>query len=170
MGLHDGGNIAACYATGNVQGTDDIRRVGGLVGAIQGATTRITASYATGSVNGVGSNVGGLVRNHVSIITASYSFSMVTGTTIIDSVGSPPTSVSNANQLTLSNAAVVGAMPLGIPPGLGILGIAIWRHDCFTTTTMVRVALTAVPGCRAFCDELWESYTGAAIEIFTATT
>ena len=118
-------SITASYATGDVSGSNN---VGGLVGAQTGANSSITASYATGDVSGndgvgglVGgafgsitasyaigdasgrNNVGGLVGGaFVSITTNNYGFGLVMGGSGID--GDPPLGVSNATQLTLSNA------------------------------------------------------------------
>ena len=71
------GTIAGSYATGTVTATGN--EVGGLVGRIWGAS--ITGSYATGNVTTVGNEVGGLVGGSFSsgTITASYATGSVNG-------------------------------------------------------------------------------------------
>ena len=71
------GTIAGSYATGTVTATGN--EVGGLVGRIWGAS--ITGSYATGNVTTVGNEIGGLVGGSFSsgTITASYATGSVNG-------------------------------------------------------------------------------------------
>jgi len=77
-------NINNSYATGNVEGADN---VGGLIGrnyGLENTTITVENSYATGMVTGTGSNVnvGGLVgyNNSLGTITSSYATGEVTGT------------------------------------------------------------------------------------------
>ena len=72
-----GGTITGSYATGTVTATGN--EVGGLVGTIWGAS--ITGSHATGNVTTVGNEVGGLVGGSFSsgTITASYATGSVNG-------------------------------------------------------------------------------------------
>ena len=68
------GAITDSYVTGTVRGQE---RVGGLVGWT-GSTSKITASYFSGSVEGY--EVGGLVANNVGLIAASCSDGTVANT------------------------------------------------------------------------------------------
>ncbi|MEX2634361.1 MAG: GLUG motif-containing protein [Balneolales bacterium] len=68
------GEIANCYATGNVTGDD---RVGGLVGGNRNSAT-ITTSYAIGLVTG-GNRDGGVVGVNDQLITDSYWNTETTG-------------------------------------------------------------------------------------------
>ena len=73
------GDIADSHATGNVTGSNNL---GGLVGSNGGeGGGYISYSYATGSVTGSGSNVGGLVGSsaYSSSIDSSYAIGAVTG-------------------------------------------------------------------------------------------
>ena len=75
------GHVTASYATGAVSSASDDARVGGLVGAFQGAadgggfpvttTSNLTASYATGAVSVTGNNAsaGGLVGENLAMLT-----------------------------------------------------------------------------------------------------
>ena len=75
------GQVTASYATGAVSSASDDARVGGLVGAFQGAadgggfpvttTSNLTASYATGAVSVTGNNAsaGGLVGENLAMLT-----------------------------------------------------------------------------------------------------
>ena len=78
VGFNNTATIENSYATGDVKGSDSSSNVGGLVGQNDGTTftdSEIKNSYATGSVSGGGSSVGGLVgRNDTgrSMITGSY--------------------------------------------------------------------------------------------------
>ena len=102
VGDQGGGSITASYATGPVVGN---ARVGGLVGEQQVGSS-ITASYATGPVVGGGGSrrTGDLVgQQSAGSITASYSFGALEGSSV-DVAGAPPEGVSNAAQLTATNA------------------------------------------------------------------
>ena len=78
VGFNNTATIENSYATGDVKGSDSSSNVGGLVGQNDGTTftdSEIKNSYATGSVSGSGSSVGGLVgRNDTGrgMITDSY--------------------------------------------------------------------------------------------------
>lgn len=72
MGSSSGGTVSKCYATGTVEGTNNI---GGLVGI--GGT--ITTCYATGAVSGT-DKVGGLVGSG-GTTTRCYATGSVSGTT-----------------------------------------------------------------------------------------
>ena len=72
VGENIGSPINNSYATVNVEGSNTDSFVGGLVGVNAGSST-ITNSYASGSITGSGSDVGGLVgRNYTSIINSFY--------------------------------------------------------------------------------------------------
>ena len=73
VGFNNQADIRNSYATGDVKGGGSSSRIGGLVGATF-AVSRITNSYATGSVSGTGSNIGGLVGilNVGGTISSSY--------------------------------------------------------------------------------------------------
>ncbi|MCH9023413.1 MAG: hypothetical protein IID32_11725, partial [Planctomycetes bacterium] len=69
----NGGTITNSYATGQVNGTNDI---GGLVGRVSGT---ISICYATGQVNGT-DDVGGLVGENKGTISDCYASGAVSGT------------------------------------------------------------------------------------------
>ncbi len=77
VGKHVRGAITSSYAAGNVVGTDDGFRIGGLAGQNYGA---IRGSYASGNVSGGGST-GGLVGANFlsSSIVSSYAIGAVSG-------------------------------------------------------------------------------------------
>ena len=115
VGLQNGGNITASYATGNVLAkAGEYNNVGGLVGLQNGGS--ITASYAIGNADGgsgindeVGSLVGAQQNSGTSIVSASFGFGTPTngtdsmlGTSIATQTGW--TSTSGVNDLTLAIA------------------------------------------------------------------
>ena len=97
------GEIIASYATGIANG----RSAGGLVGWNNDGA--ITASYATGGVNGnlgSSSDIGALIGSNGggTIITASYGFGTVTGSGHRNTHGAPPGGITAATALTATNA------------------------------------------------------------------
>ena len=98
--------IIASYANTVVKGGSGTEaRSGGLVGSFERSS--ITASYSAGRINANAGSIGKLVGiNHVAtagMIVESYGFSSVTG--IASNIeGTPPTSVSTAQGLTVINA------------------------------------------------------------------
>jgi len=75
VGHNQGGNIANCYSTGNVNGT--WHYIGGLVG--YNYKGNIINCYSTCDVNGIDYAVGGLVGLNSGSITNCYSTGAVTG-------------------------------------------------------------------------------------------
>ena len=65
----DEGTVTNSYATANVTGSS---YVGGLVGYNAGTKTAVNDSYATGSVDGSGENVGGLVGQNEGTVDNGY--------------------------------------------------------------------------------------------------
>lgn len=76
VGMNQSGNISGCYATGSIEGTDDL---GGLVGgnAVNGI---IMNSYAAVTVSGAGSRNGGLAGGNTGYISNCWAMGSVTGT------------------------------------------------------------------------------------------
>jgi The GLUG motif len=72
---YSSGDISDSHAAGNVNG---FAQVGGLVGST-GIATNITNSYASGTVTGIGNDVGGLVGSSSGTITNSYATGDVDG-------------------------------------------------------------------------------------------
>ena len=100
------GSIVASYATGNANGGDGNDNIGALVGDNNGS---ITASYATGTVSGGGGNddIGALVgvKDADAVITASYGFgSFMDVRSVASAYGMPPAGVTDATDLTATNA------------------------------------------------------------------
>ena len=74
---YSSGSVDQSYATTNVTGGSS---VGGLIGAAASYNgSAVTNSYATGSVAGTGSGIGGLIGTNFQNITDSYTAATVSG-------------------------------------------------------------------------------------------
>ncbi len=87
MGFNNRGTIRNSYATGNVNGGDEVDFIGGLVGRNDGT---IHNSYATGNINGDNGDdrAGGLVGDNRGSIRNSYATGNINGGAGTDDVGS----------------------------------------------------------------------------------
>lgn len=79
VGRNQGGIVQRCYSSGPVEG---FSYVGGIIGSLS-YSGKMEDSYATGSVNGVTDNVGGITGNSYystyNVISNCYSLSVITG-------------------------------------------------------------------------------------------
>jgi len=109
-----GASISNCYAIGNVSGTWwDNTGAGGLVGYNEGY---IGNSFATGSVSGVGPDVGGLVGSNINAsIANSYATGNVSGSSNVGGlVGkNENTSITNAIANCYATGNVKGSTAVG---------------------------------------------------------
>ena len=118
VGENAGGTVRASFATGAVEG---VQEVGGLVGTNTG---KIAASYATGGVQAGGvhsRDAGGLVGSNRRSVVASYATGVVTGSQHVGGlVGANDGSIA----ASYATGAVAGATICGRTPGAELQ----WRH------------------------------------------
>ncbi|QJD84602.1 beta strand repeat-containing protein [Cohnella herbarum] len=93
-------SITDSFAEGNVQGTGDY--VGGLIGMTLGGT--IERSYASGTVEGVGSIGGLLGRGNGSILRDSYAAGSVSGASVVGGL------IGSLYEVAFVNCYAVGAV------------------------------------------------------------
>ena len=108
------GSISYSYATSSVSGNDN---VGGLVGFHAGSNS-ISNNYATGSVLGRGSRVGGLVGDNEGTVGNSYATGSVWGGTTETNVGG----LVGVNIGTISNSFATGSVKGNDDVG-GLVGV-----------------------------------------------
>jgi len=110
--------ITDCYSTSSVISTISDSPAGGLIGSINNGAV-VSNCYATGSVTGLGANIGGVIGNNISstgIISNSYYDKNTTG--MIDTgKGDGKTTAEMTNQVTFSGWDFVTTPIWKIDPG-----------------------------------------------------
>ena len=121
------GSISDCHATGDVTGAGE--NVGGATGIAENST--ISNTYATGNVNGAGDNVGGIAGDIIdgSAITNSHATGDVTGTG--NNVGGV---AGHANSSDVKNSYATGSIIGGAYVG-GVVGNVFTSNveNCYAT-------------------------------------
>jgi len=127
---YNNGTIATCYATGSVNGNED---VGGLVGWNGRLGPTITDCYATATVTG-SNRVGGLAGSNFDTITNCYATGAVSGKSCVGGL------VGNNDDTTISNCYATGEVN-GINFVGGLVG---WNlrtiTSCYATGTVTGTA------------------------------
>ena len=134
VGSNDNGHIRNAYASGAVTGQN---QVGGLVGSHAG-TGSIAQTYAIGKVVGTGTDVGGLVGNAASTASVSSSFWDTQSTGVSTSAGGAGANGVSTAQIQDLNTFIKAGWDIDDAGGTG----KVWRIYSGQTAPLLRSFLT----------------------------